>query len=170
MKTQTLTHHRLVELIAYEPTTGVFIARCRRPHSALKVGDVLGTPRKRDGYHIIGIDKVTHQAHRLAWFYVYGSWPLNQIDHINGEKSDNRIANLRDVNSSMNMQNQVVGSMKKKVGFLGVSMHKSGKYQASIQLAGRPSYLGLYDSPEEAHTVYLTKKREIHPGFVETRL
>ena len=154
-------------MVIYAANTGLFTARMRRSRSSLCVGDLLGTQRKRDGYIVIGIDKITHQAHRLAWFYTHGVWPKQQIDHINGVRNDNRISNLRDVDSSLNMQNQVTGSKSKLVPLLGVTRHAGGKYQASITVLGKAKYLGLHKTPELAQEAYLEAKRVLHAGYVE---
>jgi hypothetical protein len=83
---------RLRELMHYEPETGRVVRRtATRGHRA---GAVAGCTR-RDGYQVISIDGYRYLAHRLAWLYVHGAWPDGDLDHINANPSDNRIANLR---------------------------------------------------------------------------
>lgn len=103
-------------------------------------------------------------AHRLAWAFKNGRWPDGQIDHINGDKSDNRITNLREVTASINSQNQKRPKASNKTGFLGVSPSKWGTFVAQINIGGERAYLGTYKTPEQAHAVYLEAKRKHHQG------
>lgn len=112
------------------------------------------------------IDGTYYSAHRLAWFYMVGEWPDGEIDHINGEKSDNRFANFRDVPRSINQQN-----IRKSIGpnsenrLLGTSYNKrTGRWIAKIALNKKQYGLGYFDTMEEAHEVYLAAKRKMHPG------
>ncbi|HAS0888998.1 TPA: HNH endonuclease, partial [Enterobacter cloacae subsp. cloacae] len=102
----TLTQNRLKEVLRYDPLTGVFYwlnptAYCMHP------GDVAGFV-DYTGYAYIKVDRVKYSAHRLAWLYVHGSMPEEQIDHVNNNRSDNRISNLRLASRSQNMMNQYV--------------------------------------------------------------
>lgn len=90
-------------------------------------------------------------AHRLAWFYVHGVWPTNEIDHINRNKSDNRIENLRDVTRTVNQRNLPVWGI---VPFRGVRTSKN-RFQAQISINGRSKYLGSYKTAEAAHEAFL---------------
>ena len=92
-----LTHALLLEQVHYDPETGVFTRR--------KTGKACGR-QSVDGYIYIVIKGCSYKAHRLAWFYVHGSWPIFVIDHINRDRADNRIVNLRDVPQSINAQNR----------------------------------------------------------------
>jgi hypothetical protein len=98
-----ITHSELYRLYDYNPETGVFtrLFPDGRNNNKKPVGSF-----DKDGYVKIGINKKTYQAHRLAWFYVHGTWPKDQIDHINGDKQDNRIDNLRVVTGAENSRNQ----------------------------------------------------------------
>lgn len=157
---------RLREILTYDPDTGVFVSLvCRK---TLKVGQILGTTVDRYGYASIGIDGTHYLIHRLAWFYVHGEWPDGQIDHINGIKLDNRIANLRVVDALTNCQNRHFPEKNARVSLLGVSI-VGKRYQALIGVAGKNRYLGMYDTPEAAHEAYLAAKRQLHPGYVERR-
>ena len=91
-----LTHFKLKEILFYNPETGVFIRNDRRNSN----GSI-----DAYGYLILKIKGVQYKAHRLAWLYVYGEMPSKNIDHINGNKLDNRISNLRDVPQSVNVKN-----------------------------------------------------------------
>src|SRR5205085_9675180 len=92
-----LTAQRLRELLHYDPQTGSFTRRSD--------GRVLGCKSKHLGYWIVGVSGGQYYAHRLAWFYTHGRWPEGHIDHINCDKTDNRLENLREVQQRINNQN-----------------------------------------------------------------
>ncbi len=160
MAKANLTAQRLRELLDYDQETGIFTWKI--PRGAFKIGDASGS-LKAAGYIYIGIDFESYLAHRLAWLHVHGEWPQNQIDHINGNRSDNRISNLRDVSTSENQQNQRRAKRNNKLGFLGVSAY-GNKFGARINIPGRVINIGCFDTPEEAHAAYLAEKRKIHPA------
>lgn len=114
------------------------------------------------GYVRIRVDGNKYKAHRLAWLYVFGEWPVGMIDHINGIRSDNRLCNLRDVGRAANIQNQRRPRSDNTSGYLGVSLHRSGKWKASIQANGKYVYLGLFVSKEDARDAYVQAKRKLH--------
>ena len=155
-----LTVEQLKNALNYDANTGVFIWKTR-PSKAVKVGDVAGCVEKRIGYVTIGIAKRIYKAHRLAWLYAYSEWPKGLIDHINGNKADNRIANLRDVFADGNSQNIRKPNRRNKSGFMGVIFFQK-KWRASITVSGKTKWLGDYATPEEAHQVYLVAKRKYH--------
>lgn len=145
----------------YEPETGIF--RWKRARAIrTKVGAVAGRRDPR-GYIRLPFNYTNYMAHRVAWAFTHGVWPQYGIDHINGEKADNRIVNLRDVSQSVNMQNQRRAPRNSSTGLLGVSPN-SGKFAAHIVSDGRKVYLGRYDTPEAAHAVYINAKRVLHVG------
>lgn len=159
-----LTAQRLRELLHYDPETGVFIWRMQAHKSRRKIGDRAGC-RGADGYVVIGVDAGYFKAHRLAWLYCHGVWPAGDIDHMNGNRSDNRLCNLRDASRSMNAQNVHGASKRSKSGLLGV--RKFGKkWRTAIMIDGRVKHLGTFESAEIAHEAYLKVKREIHVGFL----
>lgn len=158
-QTSNLTHTRLKELLHYDENTGVFIwLECR---SLDKVGNIAGTTNKR-GYRKIKVLSRAYSSHRLAWFYVYGSWPKNTIDHIDGDKANNAIKNLRDVRHFENLQNVKLVRSTNESGFLGVSTH-GDKFRARMCVNSKNKHLGLFDTPEEAHQAYVEAKRIHHP-------
>lgn len=151
--------------LSYDPETGLFtwLKRPRMTRTA-KEGDRAGSISS-SGYVVITICGVKYMAHRLAWFVTYGAWPAEQIDHINGVRNDNRIANLRDVSHTVNVQNRRTGGRNSKTGLLGVSPSKKG-YAATISANGKQKFLGRFKTPEEASAVYIEAKRRLHLGYV----
>ena len=144
----------------YEPETGHFRATTNRPHR--KAVDICGTPSEW-GYINLRAGDVRMFAHRAAWLVVYGTSAPGVIDHINGIKTDNRIANLRCVSDRVNAENKRVARVDNVTGLLGVSPCRSG-YRAILHVRGKQHYLGAYKTPEEAHAVYVEKKRQLHEG------
>lgn len=156
-----LTAARLRELLSYDQGTGVFTWRVRMNN--LAAGAVAGCLGSR-GYWRIKVNKRIYQAHRLAWLYVHGLWPNGDIDHVDGERANNVISNLRDVSQSVNGQNQRrAHSKNKSSGLLGVSANR-GRWRAQILVAGKNITLGRFDTPELAYSAYLAAKREHHAG------
>jgi hypothetical protein len=155
-----ITAERLRELVHYCPETGVFTHLQSKGRK--KAGMRAGWLRK-DGYIETEVDGKAYKAHRLAWLYTYGAWPIHHIDHIDGNRSNNRLINLRDVNRFINSQNQRLPCKINQCGFLGV--HKHGpKFRAQIRVKGKNKHLGLFDTAELAHEAYLRAKRVFHEG------
>ncbi len=160
----SLTAERLRSLLSYNAETGVFVWLVS-VSGRIKVGDIAGNVDRR-GYRLIGCDGKAYKAHRLAWLWQHGAWPKDQIDHIDGDKSNNRLTNLREATNTENQQNKRRARLdNKSTGLIGAKIHrKTGKYMASIGVNKRRIYLGLYDTAELAHNAYITAKRELHPG------
>ena len=156
-----LTHKRLKQLLYYDAANGHFVRRVAVNGNSI-VGSVAGHINEH-GYRIIGIGWRNYRASRLAWFYAYGTWPVNHMDHMNGNRADDRIENLRDVSRAENMENIRVAYKRNKTGYLGVSKHRS-KFRAHIKARGMMIRIGLYDTAEEAHAAYLRVKRKLHKG------
>jgi hypothetical protein len=93
-------------------------------------------------------------AHRLAWFYVNGVWPSDQIEHRDLKKNNNAYGNLRESNQTQNLWNLSLGD-RNTSGYKGVSRHKSGGYVAQISRGNRNCYLGYFKNPEDAHKLYV---------------
>lgn len=145
---------RLRELLHYDPDTGIFrwlVASANR----IKINSVAGTKSSK-GYLRIQIDRKIYPAHRLAWVYVYGAWPKGFIDHINRDRADNRLCNLRDATASENMRN--CGVRKNNTsGYKGVSYWAHKKlWAAQIRLNNKNTLLGMFDTPEAAAAAYKT--------------
>lgn len=157
-RVEVVSYVRLIEVLAYEPKTGRFMWRIGK-----RAGQVAGS-LDRYGYRRIQVDSRCYRAHRLAWFYMNGRWPVGDVDHRFGMKDDNRIAELRDVSEAENSQNQRNARSDSKTGYLGVTQLPNGKFQASIKVDDRSIYLGSFDTPEDAHGAYVEAKRLRHKG------
>ncbi len=160
MTAQPLTQARLKALLHYDPETGVFVNRVERNGRAKK-GAVAGA-RTQDGYICIQVEKQKHQAHRLAWLYVYGAWPQNEIDHLNRDRADNRIDNLRDVSRLVNSHN--IGAHKGSIsGQKGVAWHsRNRKWQVQMRVNGVHHYIGQFKDLHEAVNARLEAEKRLH--------
>lgn len=155
-----ITQESLKESLAYNPLCGTFFWRKTR-------GKVLCTSEaghvNHYGYVVIGFCGSVHKAHRLAYLYMTGDFPPDQIDHINGDRADNRWCNLRPANSTENMQNKR-RYRNNTSGVTGVNWHRSRqKWQSTIRLHGTLTHLGRYDDWFEA--VCARKSAEGRHGF-----
>ncbi len=155
-----MDQQRLRELLDYDAETGRFV--WRQANKRVKAGTVAGYVGN-DGYVRIRASGTRFLAHRLVWFYVHGTWPAGEIDHINGDRSDNRIANLRDVSRLTNRQNMRRAQADNRSGLLGVSL-TNNRCKASIRSGGKNHHLGYFASPEAAHAAYVAAKRQTHEG------
>lgn len=156
---------RVMELLEYEPDTGLFRWRCSRGHGAARVvrGAVAGTPIK--GHLAVGIDGGRYYLHRLAFLVMTGEWPSEDVDHISGVKHDNRWANLRAASRSQNNENQRRAHKQSSHGYLGVvrANRPAGVlWMARIQVGGSVKHLGCFAGPKEAHEAYLQAKARLH--------
>lgn len=116
----------------------------------------------KEGYVKVNLFGKVYLGHRLAWYYVHKRWPKNTIDHIDGNKSNNAISNLREATYSENLQNQKKSHAGSASGLLGAHAAYDGKWVARISLRRKSHYLGRFDTPEQAHEAYLFAKRKIH--------
>lgn len=151
MAAADLTAARLRELLTYDAEDGSLRWRATRPKAP--AGAVAGS-RQRIGYVVIRLDGTLHYAHRLAWLYVTGRWPANSVDHIDGDKGNNRWQNLRDVPHQKNCQNQ--HRAQGEAGMLGaVKNTRSGCWRAVITINGKQRHIGTFQNPDAAHAAYL---------------
>jgi len=158
-----LTHSYLKEVLHYAPDTGVFTWLVKR--NSRGGGVQPGTIAKNvsvHGYARIGIAKELFTAHRLAWFYVYGNWPKHQIDHINRDRLDNRIANLREATDAQSRQNTSL-SKSNTSGVKGVTWDKtSQKWFAKINCNYKQIPLGRFVDIKDATNAYAEAKKRLH--------
>lgn len=163
-----ITASSIRNALHYNPDTGAFTWLHRsdmRPQWNGKYAGKIAGCDKGNGYIKIAINNRAHHAHRLAWLYVHGSLPSNGIDHVDGNPSNNRIANLRPATQAENMRN--IGKRSRNTsGFKGVSFHKqSGKWIVRAKYEGKNRYFGLYDTAEQAAAAYDAVIRSIHGEF-----
>lgn len=145
-----LTHDKLTDLFYYNPVSGLFIRNSNRK--------VVGT-RNKSGYLVVGIDRVTYYLHRLAWFYTHKECP-KFIDHINMDKSDNRLCNLRPATKAQNAINSIWN--KAASGFRGVYYQgNTSKWRVKIGDVN----VGYFDTKEEAYAAYCKKAKEIYGEY-----
>jgi len=159
-----LTATRLRELLSYNKETGQFTRLVRAGHC--HPGDLAGSIKK-SGYVQISVDARDYWAHRLAFLWVNGEWPSDQVDHIDTNPSNNAWLNLRGVNQSVNLQNRRSAQANNASGFLGVTLipgRVRARYMAQITTAGKKKCLGYFATADAAHAAYIAAKRLLHEG------
>ncbi len=156
-----LTQEHLKSILNYDQETGHFM--WIKAGHGVKIGRIAGS-RCNNYIHIV-IKGRRYYAHRLAWFYMTGKWPTNQIDHKNGIKNDNKWKNIREATASENGMNK--GPLKNNTsGHKGVSWHKASKKWASvISINHNNKILGFFDDPEKAAQVYRDAAEKYHGEF-----
>lgn len=164
---EALTAERLREVLNYDPETGIFTWRkMNRRHWLL--GTVAGA-RHSGGYVRIYVNGREHYGHRLAWLYIHGEWPPEQIDHINGIRTDNRIENLRPATVSQNHVNTKLRDDNTS-GLKGVSIHSTSKrWRARLHCNGVEKHLGFFNTKDEASEAYQRAAAEHYGDFPATR-
>jgi hypothetical protein len=158
-----ITQEQLKELLNYNPETGVFTWVSARGN--LKAGSEAGTVDYQ-GYIRISINNKRYRAHRLAWIYVYGEISVSEIDHINGNKQDNRILNLRLATRSQNEANKPRTRVNLS-GYKGVSHTRNNHWSAQIMVNKRFIHLGIYSTAEEASAAYRIAAYEYFGEFAK---
>lgn len=161
MDAPDVTADWIKNVLDYDPETGVFTWKARfgkRGVPGRKAGTI-----DFCGYLVITINKKRHKGHRLAWLVMTGAWPAIAIDHINGDRTDNRFINLREANWSENQHNRRL-QRNNKSGYHGVAWDShASKWRASIRANGLARNLGGFDTPQDAHAAYLRAKAALHP-------
>jgi hypothetical protein len=151
-----MTPHRLRQLLDYNPRTGVFTWRVDRGGTA-RIGRVAGANHNR-GYRQINVDGTIYLGGRLAFLYMKGRWP-KEIDHINGNRSDDRWSNLREATRIQNCRNTKLKTGM--TGFRGVYWdNRLQKYRAKVTIERRAIQLGCFDTPDAAHAAYCIAARK----------
>ena len=166
-KEWSLKHEDLLRILFYNPDTGIFTWQI--DHASVQAGDRAGYLHKGTNYRRIMINGFAYLEHRLAFFYMIESWPVAELDHINGESGDNRWINLREATRQQNNRN--VRRRKDNVtGFKGVSPYKGGKFIARIRVGGKSTFLGSFDTPEAASVAYEAAAKEQFGAFFPDKL
>jgi hypothetical protein len=161
-----ITQTRLKALLSYNLETGLFVWLQQR-HSRYPIGSQAGISETRVpgyGYVIISLDGVPYKAHRLAWLYVHGEMPAAIVDHINRDKTDNRIANLRLATRSENARN--IGRRRDNTsGITGVVfLPKTNRWAAKLTINSWSRFLGSFATKEEAIAARLKAEKELLPS------
>jgi hypothetical protein len=157
-----LTAAEVRRLLHYESDSGTFFWRVDTRNTA--TGDMAGSRQSR-GYWHIKINRRLYMAHRLAWLYVTGEWPIGHIEHVNGNRSDNRFANLRVATNSENAWNSRI-CVNNACGYKGVHYKKRlKKFVAQINVDGRVYHLGVFKTATEAHAAYCKAAKEYFGEF-----
>jgi hypothetical protein len=163
------------EALSYDPHTGLLLWKARpdyhfasaagqRRWNDLLAGRPAGSLGSR-GYVSVRIGAHRYAAHRIAWLLTHGHWPAEFLDHINLNKADNRLSNLRECSHSQNMANCSMRS-NNSLGFKGVTFDpRNQKYSAKIQHKGRWYHLGAFDAPAAAHAAYTAKSLQLNVNF-----
>lgn len=151
------------EFLHYDPTTGHF--KWKVTVSPRGVAGQRAGSQDSNGYRRIRIFRQRHKEHRLAWLFEYGAMPAERIDHINGDKADNRIVNLRLADKFQNNWNRAETS-RNTSGAKGVSWSSSkNRWQAVIGYKNKLAWLGSFDDIESAQMAYETKAAELYGEF-----
>jgi hypothetical protein len=162
-----LTAQHLRRILGYNPGTGIFTWHASS-NRRIRKGQIAGCLSSSDGYWKIGVDGRSYLAHRLAWLHVYGHWPEHQIDHIDGNRANNRIENLRVATHSQNMHNS--GSRRNNTsGLKGVDWYEpTHKWRARIWVDGKQLYLGHFDDKESAYAARNEAAIALHGAFARS--
>ncbi len=157
-----ITQSELQDILNYDIETGIFTWKIK-PCKNIAVNTVAGGINNRN-YVVIKIKNKTYLAHRLAWLYVYGEIP-DFIDHINGNKSDNKIKNLRECSQQENCFNRKL-AINNKCGVKGICFYnKTKKWKAQLNIDGKRKHLGYFDNIEDAKEVLNNARIKHHKEF-----
>jgi len=159
-----ITHEQVRTWLSLDYETGLF-TRLITKGARFKAGTIATPLNKGDGYYRICLDWRQYNYAHVVWFYIHGEWP-KEIDHINGNRSDNRPANLRLATRDQNMAARKE-YRKSKSGYRGVHQIASGRFQAQISVAGRKRHIGVYETAEEAHEAWKAAAAVLRGEFAE---
>lgn len=158
------TQERVKEVLHYDPETGDFTwlkNKCKR----IRRGDPAGWITNR-GYVRVRVDHIARYAHRLAFLYQTGTWPSNDIDHIDCNPSNNAWVNLREATKVQNQAN--IGVRRgNRLGVKGVRKQLN-RYRATIRVYGKTVHLGSFLTPEEAHAAYMAEATKLYGEFARS--
>ena len=155
-----LTQDRVKQLLIYDPDTGVFRWRIYRSGNA-GPGQITGS-LNTTGYIQIKLNAIKYSAHRLAWLYVNGAWPDFDLDHINRNRQDNRISNLRQATRSQNCQNQTARADNVS-GVKGVHWcNRKQKWVVQVSVNGKRKHLGAFAHLNDAQVVRTAAEKQYY--------
>lgn len=152
MKRKYPTKEQIEARYTYDPETGIFTSKVDGINPRVRVGARSGKVCP-DGYRSLSVDRCRYQASWIAWFLCTGKWPENEMDHINHDRGDDRIANLREADRSTNCgyKRSFVGN---RTGYRGLKVQTNGRVAASICVNMKEIHLGTFDTSTEAAKVY----------------
>lgn len=155
-----------MQYLNYDKSTGIFTRKKVFSCSNSKEKEVAGTV-DRYRYVYIRVLGKRYSAHRLAWLYVYGQWTNKILDHINGNKSDNRILNLRCATKQTNSFNRAKRKDKKTPKGVRQRTRKNGDlyFDARIMVDGKSRFIGTFDDVNDASNAYKQFAKSIHKEF-----
>ncbi len=172
------TQHYLMECFTYEPVTGLAYWNTRPLHhfedtriwkswNSRFAGKQI-VCLDADGYIQLTVNYLKSSLHTLVWVYMTGSYPVGTIDHFNGVRNDNRWVNLRLANRGEQQHNRGINKNNTS-GYKGISFHKaSGKWRARITYEGVERYLGVFNTPHEAHAAVVQARQQLHGAFARS--
>ena len=162
---EPLTQARLRELLHYDPETGFFTWRVSTAQS-VQTGDRAGSMSSW-GYWRIEVEGRRYKSHQLSWLYVYGQFPEKRLDHKNRNRTDNRIANLREATPPQNNANSKT-QRNNTSGLKGAhwrgGRHKHG-WRSTVTYNRKRIHLGIFPTPELAHAAYCQAAKELYGEF-----
>ena len=164
MTKKILTRGYLLDRLTYDPQSGIFTHN-HNFGSRYHIGDRADTPGHAalKGYRFVNLLNQKFLAHRVVWLYVHGAMPTLSIDHIDGDRGNNRLENLREIGHQANIQNQVRPHKRNTSGVLGV-VATNKRFTARMTVNYKTTHIGTYDTPELAYAAYVEAKRKLHEG------
>jgi hypothetical protein len=158
----TLNLARLKDVLSYDPDTGSFTWRITKGRAA--TGARAGSADHINGYRILSVFGRAYPEHRLAWLYVHGTLPSGDLDHINGDRADNRIANLRQATRSQTNMN--AKARRSRSGLKGACWNaQAQRWAGRIKLDGKQKHLGSFATAQEAHAAYVEAAHHLFGKF-----